>query len=305
MSAHKYSLLNLKKEEKLYNSSKNNLKSLDFETNRKDKIYNFMKYNSYSIKNIFNQKKSNIKKISDSPIKLKLNKKRSITYENQLIIPDNVFQKRKELVRKISGKNIKNETKYKDKSISLEPFSSRRILTIPTHNNHFGYSVDEKGKMELLEDPDILEKFNGTKNNSIGPDRYNIIPSPRKRLIIDWSKNLDDKNILNKNIKPNIKNIKLLNKLDNLFLTNVKRRSNMNQDNENKTEFSKNNNFRIKDWKKEEEYLRDKLLKYENQKKKQEALLGPGSYNLYDEFNISPKKIKFQNFGSSKSRNMN
>ena len=51
----------------------------------------------------------------------------------------------------------------------FEPFSPKRILTIPTQNNHYGYSIDDNGETELLDDPYMEEKFNGTKNNSIGP----------------------------------------------------------------------------------------------------------------------------------------
>ena len=252
MSLYKYSLLTKKKEEKVYNNyPKNNLKSLDYETIGNEKIYKFVKFNSNSIKNIFNPKKSSNKNISDFPVKIKLNQKRNITLGNQLIIPDNIFTKNKQLDKNQSENSIKDENIYKSNSISLEPFSSRRILTIPTQDYHFGYDVDEKGNMELLDDPDILDKYNGTKNNSIGPDRYNIIPSPRKRLIIDWSKDLDDKNILNRNKGRDIKNIKLLSKLDNLFVTNVmnKYKNNRYKIKEIKNDLSKNNNLRIKEWK--------------------------------------------------------
>ena len=305
MSFHKYLLLNKKKEKNIYDVGKYNLKSLDFERNRSEKIYKFIRYNSYSIKNIFEQKKSNDKRLSEFLTKVGLNKRRNITLENKLIIPDNNFQSKNQFKRKASEKAINNENNvYKTSSISLEPFSPRRILTIPTQNNHFGYTVDEKGNVELLEDPDIYEKFNGTKNNSVGPDRYNIFPSPRKKFVIDWSKNTDNKDILNKNFLSDIKNIKLLSKLDNLFLTNVVNKKNINKNDEIKSELSKNNNPRIKDFKKEEEYLKQKFLNYEKQKQEMQAYIGPGSYNLSDEFIITPKKDKFQNFGSSKSRNL-
>ena len=305
MSFHKYLLLNKKKEKNIYDVGKSNLKSLDFERNRSEKIYKFIRYNSYSIKNIFEPKKTNDKRISEFPTKVGLNKRRNITLENKLIIPDNNFQSKNQFKRKALEKAINNENNvYKTSSISLEPFSPRRILTIPTQNNHFGYTVDEKGNVELLEDPDIYEKFNGTKNNSVGPDRYNIFPSPRKKFVIDWSKNTDNKDILNKNFLSDIKNIKLLSKLDNLFLTNVVNKKNINKNDEIKSELSKNNNPRIKDFKKEEEYLKQKFLNYEKQKQEMQAYIGPGSYNLSDEFIITPKKDKFQNFGSSKSRNL-
>ena len=259
MSFHKYPLLNKKKEDNLYNNSKYNLRSLDYERNKNDKIYKFIKYNSYSIKNIFNPKKSNDKRISDFPVKVGLNQRRNTTLENQLVIPDNNFQRNNQLERKSSEKSINNENIYKSNSISLEPFSPRRILTIPTQNNHFGYSVDETGSIELLEDPDNIDKFDGTKNNSVGPDRYNIITSPRQKFVIDWSKNFDKKDILNKNLSNDIEKIKLLSKLDEFFLTNVMKKDRRNKNDETKIELSKSNNPRIKDWKKEEEYLKEKF----------------------------------------------
>ena len=227
---------------------------------------------------------------SEFPVKLKLDNKRNITSDNNLIISNNIYNKK--LERKTSRKNIKNENIFNNKSINLIPFSPKRILTISTENNHFGYEVDENGNMKLLDEPDNIEKFNGTKNNSIGPDRYNIIPSPRKRLIIDWSKSLDDKKI---NIN-DIQNIKMLSKLDNLFLINVHNRNNQNKTNENKMGLSKSYSYKTKDWRKEDNYIKEKLLKYEKQKKEIESYLGPGTYNLSDEFIISPKKIRFQNF---------
>ena len=298
MSILKYPLLNKKNEVKENTLSKNNLKSLDYELENDENINKFKKFNSHSIKNIFTQKKLSLNNNSEFPVKLKLDNKRNITSDNNLIISNNIYNKK--LERKTSRKNIKNENIFNNKSINLIPFSPKRILTISTENNHFGYEVDENGNMKLLDEQDNIEKFNGTKNNSIGPDRYNIIPSPRKRLIIDWSKSLDDKKI---NIN-DIQNIKMLSKLDNLFLTNVHNRNNQNKTNENKMGLSKSYSYKTKDWRKEDNYIKEKLLKYEKQKKEIESYLGPGTYNLSDEFIISPKKIRFQNFGSFKSRNL-
>ena len=304
MSNFKYPLLNPKKGEKEYNLSKINLKSLDYELENDENINKFKKFNSYSIKNIFSSKKSFLHNNAEIPVKLKLNNQRNITFENNLIINNNIYNK--QLERKISGKNIKNKNIFITNSINLKPLSPKRILTISTDNNLFRYEVNENGNMKLLSEPDNIDKFNGTKSNSIGPDRYNVILSPRKRLIIDWSKSLDAKNILNKNLNDDIENIKALNKLDYLFQKNVTNRNcQNNKNNENKIELSKSYSFKTKDWRKEFDYIKDKLLKFEKQKKEIQSCLGPGSYNLSDEFNISPNKIKYQNFGSFKSRNMN
>jgi len=293
-----------KQNEKKYNFSNKNLKSLEYALDNNENINKLIKYNSCSIKNIFSNKKSINDKNINFPLKAKLNDKRNITYENYLILPYKIIGNNQHLRRKNSKITFKNENIYKKNSISLIPFSSKRILTIPTQNYHFGYGIDEKGNAELLEDPNIYDKFNGTKNNSIGPDRYNIITSPRKRLIIDWSKNLDSKNILNNNLLTDIENIKNLDKLDNLFLTNITNINYKNKSIEIKRILSKTNIHKIKESKKDENYYNEILLKHEKQKKEEQSYLGPGSYILSNEFSISPKKIKFQNFGSFMSRNM-
>ena len=314
MSNFKYPLLNSKKGEKEYNLSKNNLKSLDYELDNDENINKFKKFNSYSIKNIFSSKKTILSDNVDLPVKLKLNNQRNFTSENNLIMNNNLFNK--QLQRKTSVKNIKNKNIFNNNSINLKSFSPKRVLTISTENNLFRYEVNDNGNMKLLDEPVNIDKFNGTKSNSIGPDRYNVILSPRKRLIIDWNKSLDDKNmlfyfnnfpsnIINKNLNGDIENIKTLNKLDYLFQKNVKNRNSQNNNNENKIGLSKSYSFKTKDWRKEFDYIKDKLLKYEKQKKEIQSYLGPGSYNLSDEFNISPNKMRYQNFGSFKSRNLN
>lgn len=58
--------------------------------------------------------------------------------------------------------------------ITLHEFKSpRRVPTIPDKDSKFGFGEDKEGKMELLIDPNLDQKFDGTRNNSIGPDRYN------------------------------------------------------------------------------------------------------------------------------------
>ena len=301
MSLNKYSLLNSKKEENEYNLSKNNLKSLDYGLDSDENINMFKKFNSYSIKNIFSSKEF-LNNDDDFPVKLKLNNRRNIISENNFSLNNNINKTK--LLKKASGKKTKKDNIFKNNSIDLVPLSPKRILTISTDNNLFRYEVNENGNMKLLDEPDNNDKYNGTKNNSIGPDRYNVILSPRKRLIIDWSKSMDDKNILNKNLNGDTQNIKRLNNLDNLFRINVNNRNIKNKNNENKITLSKSYNYITKDSRKEDDYIKDKLLKYEKQKEEMQTYLGPGSYNLIDAFIISPRKKRFQNFGSFKSRNM-
>ena len=190
--------------------------------------YNEINTKTQSIENIFNKSKS--LKISNSPLKINLNHtKNNINInENNLNTINYSFSDDIKLERKISAKSIKSNkgyspykstNVYKNNSLIFEPFSSKRILTIPTQSNHFGYAIDDNGETELLDDPKIDEKFNGTKNNSIGPGQYDVNVSPRKKLIIDWSKLSSEDRILSTNKKRKFKKSKDLNLLDNLYLS--------------------------------------------------------------------------------------
>ena len=109
MSSLKYQLSNKKNEQNLNNNNKMKLKSLDYDLNENGKTNKYLIYNSYSIKNIFSSKKYYSEKIKDSTIKAKLDKKRNITSEKNLIIPDNIFGKGKNMKKKPSKISIKNE----------------------------------------------------------------------------------------------------------------------------------------------------------------------------------------------------
>ena len=285
--------------------------------------------NTQSIVNIFNTNKKKIHK-SDSPIKIHLNKNKNNIKEKKLNTIEYSTTNDIKFDRKVSGKSIKSKNGispnkssniYKNESLSFEPFSSKRILTIPTQSNHFGYAIDDNGETELLEDPFLYEKFNGTKNDSIGPGRYDVVVSPRKRLIIDWSK-ISESKIVKSNKKRKIKEVKGLNKLDNLYLsTNLddrfgniksnytpmsnKSKSINNMDmNKFRNKIFRNNNIGLKDYKNSNDYINLTSLNYIKQKNEIQTLPGPGAYNLSDEFLIVPKKNKYQNFGSSVSRDL-
>ena len=161
-----------------------------------------------TINNMF--KSNRINNNTDSPIKNHLIQNKKYINNNNLKTIDYSSTNEKRIERKISGKSNKskyifsqnkNGNIYKNDSLVFEPFSPKRILTIPTQNNHYGYSIDDNGETELLDDPYMDEKFNGTKNNSIGPGQYNIIISPRKRLIIDWSKLSEERKLKKQKIK--------------------------------------------------------------------------------------------------------
>ena len=302
----------------------------NYNKNYKNKI-NPITTKTQSIENIF---KSKIKeKNAHCPISIK--NKNNNQYENNLNTIDYSSTNELKLERKISAKSIKSKNNYspskssniyKNDSLTFEPFSSKRILTIPTQSNHFGYFIDDNGESELLDDPKIYEKFNGTKNNSIGPGQYDVVVSPRKRLIIDWSK-LSDESFTKRKKSSKSKNTKEmgeLNKLDNLYLTNL---INVNQSDSNdnysllisnnrnksinnldmnkfKNKIFRNNNIQLKDYKSDDDYINLTALNYIQQKNKGQNFPGPGAYNFSDEFIIVPKKNKYQNFGSSVSRDL-
>ena len=317
----------------IYNYENNPNKQLK----EKISIYNYKNYknkndkiisNNQSLGNIFNSNK----KYNYSPIKIYSNneKNNNNSIQNNLNTIDYSYTKELILERKISAKSIKHKNKYSsnkiyniynNNSVIYEPFSSKRILTIPTQSNHFGYAIYDNGETELLDDPNLLDKFNGTKNNSIGPGQYNIIPAPRRKLIIDWSK-LSENRLLNKKIRK----LGELNKLDNLYLsTNImNEKEKQNESNENYSIFMnnksksinnininkirnkifRNNNIHLKDYRTDSDYINLTSLNYIKKKNEEKTIPGPGSYNYNDEFKIIPKKNKYQNFGSFVSRDL-
>ena len=298
--------------------------------NKNDKIIS----NNQSISNIFNSNK----KYNYSPIKIySNNEKNNNSIQNNLNTIDYSYTKELILERKISAKSIKHKNKYSsnkiyniynNNSVIYEPFSSKRILTIPTQSNHFGYAIYDNGETELLDDPNLLDKFNGTKNNSIGPGQYNIIPAPRRKLIIDWSK-LSENRLIKINEKRRNKKIRKLgelNKLDNLYLSAniMNEKEKQNESNENysiymnnksksinnininkiRNKIFRNNNIHLKDYKTDSDYINLTSLNYIKKKNEEKTIPGPDSYNYNDEFKIIPKKNKYQNFGSFVSRDL-
>ena len=76
------------------------------------------------------------------------------------------------------------------------------ISTIPSKNQLFGYLENEEDKLIQAIDPLYEKYFSGEKNNSVGPDRYNI-DIKVKNPIVNWkrmsARNLDNKSSKNNN----------------------------------------------------------------------------------------------------------
>ena len=83
----------------------------------------------------------------------------------------------------LTPKKISRNTKI----ISHDFKSPRRIPSIPDKDTKFGFGEDKEGKMAILTDPYLDQKFDGTQSNSIGPDRYNTLIKKHNNAL-DWKK---------------------------------------------------------------------------------------------------------------------
>ena len=223
--------------------------------------------------------------------------------------------------------------------ITLHEFKSpRRVPTIPDKDSKFGFGEDKEGKMELLVDPNIDQKFDGTRNNSIGPDRYNAFVLKHNNAI-NWDraskKILDGKNKnskteefynnenydsynYNRNLTSNSSknNFEILTEFYNFANktddeNNLKNKKNKNQIITKSTKYKIFNNKKLY----KNEYLGLKDPNYDTsyidltsvplKKREKEITPGPGAYDpASGNFSAEPKKNKYQNFGTYQSRNM-
>ena len=74
-----------------------------------------------------------------------------------------------------SSSNGSNKNLIPKNNLSFENFSPMRISSIPSKGNCYGFNVNKNGVLVLQDDPKINDKYTGEKNNSVGPDRYNVI----------------------------------------------------------------------------------------------------------------------------------
>lgn len=223
--------------------------------------------------------------------------------------------------------------------ITLHEFKSpNRVPTIPDKDSKFGFGEDKEGKMELLIDPNLEQKFDGTRNNSIGPDRYNSYTFKHNNAI-NWdrtSKKILDGKIKNNKTEDfyNNENYDSYNYYRNLTSNSSKNNFEIltefynfanRTDDENNLKNKKNKNsitskstkYKIFNNKKlyKNEYLGLKDPNYDTsyidltsiplKKKVKETTPGPGAYDpASGNFSAESKKYKYQNFGTYQSRNM-
>ena len=115
-------------------------------------------------------------------------------YETDVPGPGKYFSdKNKRKFNKYNTINKKSNWIKPEKIITYEPFSTSRVLSIPSKGIDFGYELNNKGELMLSEDPEKNTKFFGTKNNSVGPGQYNSETYDKRNTkigIIDWNKSV-------------------------------------------------------------------------------------------------------------------
>ena len=237
-----------------------------------------------------------------------------------------------------SSKNIKSKNNKKYSSLyktenNYKPFSTERVLSIPSKCLNFGYEIGNDGSTYLLTDP----KEKNFKNKSCDAEKkennYNKSWCKNGTGVIDWNKSMNtncsikkkengnkfnssqfESNHFNSNASTECTNNMSLNILNcnknnydrNYFYTQT-------DANQNKTNFQvkfsnskiyKNSTFTKDLFERNKNFFN--FLKthqnFENYNNNHHLAPGPGTYNLVTENYFKPKDEKFQFFGSSSCR---
>ena len=218
---------------------------------------------------------------------------------NYELIPDNF-----ELLK---NKKKSNDVKYLFQNNRPNYENQVHINSIPSKNS-YGYSINEKGEICLQQNPENKIQFSGLKDDSIGPDRYEIEQIFSKQWgkghAIDWSRS--NSSVSKKNNKYIINNDDLSSTKNNSTIdsnkalnNNVKLNEGIKKEkNNNKKIIYKNKNIGFKD---NTNKLDIDLI--DIKKNKKDDFPGPGTYSpLVGILPPKQKLTKFQNFGSSESR---
>ena len=201
------------------------------------------------------------------------------------------------LSQRASKKNLIPENK-----IIFNALSSKRINTIPSKQNSYGYAYDKKGDLNIQNDPKFRDKYSGEKDNSVGPGRYDI--NDKKKLL----GNISFKNYLGHNLEKSKKEI--INLSDFNFLFNDKKKERLisgftRQKSKKEMKIYKNGDLVLKN---NENHVEMDLTKLKKSRNSELITPGPGHYQSENYNSITtpkPKEIKYQNFGSSLSRSLN
>jgi hypothetical protein len=196
--------------------------------------------------------------------------------------------------------------KVKKTNLMNESGSPKRVVTIPGKFQSFGYELNSNGELVMNEDPDINIRYQGIKDDTVGPGSYNVVKSK------DWIKNslnwgkmhksyAKDKGqhstVANSTLQTSDNNPSDLNSISGCNKRNIDK-LNFKQGKEKIFRQISENRKKLLDFKstsKDSESLIEKFLFSEQP--------GPGYYNLEEVSKAQiPKPEKFQVFGSSSPR---
>ena len=200
-------------------------------------------------------------------------------------------------------------------SLHNEINSKNNVATIPAKKQEFGYNIDKNGELTLAVDPIADYCFNGTKNDSIGPGRYDPVIK-EKNHCIRWDKSTGRKSDIffgaNTEIKNENTNSSLID-TDISSLKSAKERNDVKKIKQKPFKFIRyknirnnseiNNNINMEedeniDLQKEFEFLNHKNNIISGPKKSRNYLL------KYNNMRYPSKPAEFQFFGSSNRRNL-
>lgn len=63
----------------------------------------------------------------------------------------------------------------------------KRIRSIPSKDNQYGYSINDKGDLTIIEDPNKFSMHDGKKRDSVGPDQYQKLLK-KDNHAIEWKR---------------------------------------------------------------------------------------------------------------------
>ena len=206
-------------------------------------------------------------------------------------------------INKSRNNNSSTKNLIPKNNIIHESLSPKRISSIPSKVNCFGYKIDDEGELNVQSDPKLHLKYSGDKNDCVGPGRYDI--NDKKKILgsVQFYKvsgrNLEKSDLSTNKSSINLSDfdISLSNKQQNRLISGFTK-----ERNKKNMKIYKNGNLVFKNDIKKEDM---DLIKKNNNKN---DIPGPGEY--YSEYGNAiiapkPKDVKFQNFGSSQSRNSN
>ena len=145
-------------------------------------------------------------------------------YETDVPGPGKYFSDKNK--RKFNKYNTMNKSNWikPEKIINYEPFSTSRVLSIPSKGIDFGYELNNKGELILSEDPEKDNKFFGTKNDSVGPGQYNSEAYDKRNTkigILDWNKSVSSTKSKKKTEDKNINNLSQYESSNYFFCSNT------------------------------------------------------------------------------------